>query len=260
MPYGVNFKMTTIDEFIVWVNRKLGAPMMNVELAHESIVTCLYDAVNYANEYGFGFGSFMEYYCFNVQDGVQEYQLPDNVMAVVENLGDGSIMGANQSHSEYLWSNQNYLIQDGTIPSITGSIYDGSRVTNNNEGLLTYYGAMQNLNLLDQFFGKDYMFRYQAPRNAILLSPTPKKDHAVMIKVYTRELPENLLNNHNVKNLALSYAKQIWGTVLAKYSLQLPGGASIDGNSIKTEGVTEQEKYEDNIRLESEGLGYFTSG
>ena len=263
MPYGVNFNMRTIDDFILWVNRKLGAPMMQVELAHETITLCLYDAVNYANEYGFGFGSFMEYYCFNTVDGVQEYQLPENVMAVIQNIGDGTNqLGSGLSQSESLWSNSNYLVQNGTIQGMNNSVYGGGAVSvgGANQGLLSYYGATQTMDILDMFFSKEYMFRYQEPRNALLLTPTPTKVHAVMMKVYTRALPTNLLNNHNVKNLALAYAKQIWGRVLTKYSLTLPGGATVDGASILSEGREDATILEENIRLESEGLGYFTHG
>lgn len=258
MAYGVTRKMTTIDEFIVWTNRRLGSPMMNVELANESIVTALYDAVDYANEYGYGFGSYLEYYCFNTVKGQNEYQLPDDVMAVVQNIGEGggvANMGGH-SHSEYLWSNSNYLIQDGTIGGLQGSSISGG----GSSGLLTYFGNMQSLELINRFFNKSYSFRYQEPRNALLLTPMPTKEHAVVVKVYKREMDVNLLNNHNVKNLALAYAKQVYGSVLSKYSLTLAGGSTINGESIKSEGNEEATKIEENIRLESEGLGFFTSG
>jgi hypothetical protein len=58
--------------------------------------------------------------------------------------------------------------------------------------------------------------------------------------VYKKQPIQNLYNNPLVKKLCVARVKKLWGLILGKYKIQIPGGGTSNGDSIHQEGVDEE--------------------
>ena len=73
-----------------------------------------------------------------------------------------------------------------------------------------------------------------------------------MLTVYRKETAINLYNNVLLKRLARAKVELLWGKILRKYSMTLPGGGGINADSIIADAKEELQAAIESIRLETD--------
>ena len=244
--------MVSTDQFIAWIFRELGAPVIKVELAPVQIIQQMHNGKRLLNRYLVGDGQFMDYHKFDLVAGQQRYNLPLEVQSVVKFLPSDMLGNMGYSQGEYMFTNMNYMTQNGTIFPNSGM--------SNSADLVGYEISMEFLRMMEFQFDTSCMWRYDSNRNELLITPAPQSDGVAVVRCYKKQEVVNLLNNDLYQRYVLAKCKQLWGRHLTKYNLTLPGGATLDGSTILQEGIQEEKDVRDRIDIEAEDLGYFTWG
>lgn len=256
----------TKKELYDWIKRRLGYPMVRVEL-HESQIE---DHINKArSEYlKWASGSATEEIFFTIalSAGVGEYDLPSGVNEIITvNEIDTSVHGINT-----LFSLENYLYNSGILGFLDNL---GSY------SLIDYHMALEFIDLLDRYTPNYYTWRHDKFTNKLKIVPFPDESSQVgylLVRSYmlqgtdanSTSIPENVYNmmwdNVWVQDYSLALAKETLGLIRRKFaSFTSIGneGIALDGDSLISEGREEKERLEEKLRLEeSESLGFILVG
>jgi hypothetical protein len=82
--------------------------------------------------------------------------------------------------------------------------------------------------------------------------PTPNVNTTAMITIYKKEDAINLYNNSLLKKLARARVEILWGKILRKYSMTLPGGGNINADAIIQTAKEEEQAAIESIKFESD--------
>ena len=239
----------------MWVKRKLGVDVNQIEIVDEQIVQEIFDTADILNRYLHGDASYEDFLRFELVPHQDTYALPQNVYKVIRVLSSGMGIGAGYSQSEYLWSNNNYMAQSGMLSGFQGTS------SFQQPDLLGYESSMQILKLMETYFDNSvFQYQFNENRSELLITPTPTKPSLAVIKVVKKELVENLFNHVLYKKLLLAKCKIVFGQNIGKYSVTLPGGGTINWERWISEGREDEKEVEERIDQESENCGYFFLG
>lgn len=250
----------------------LGAPTIRVELTPGQIDQAINSALRqfWTNHRD---GSFENYYFIQLDQTMVTQgfiKTPEWIDAVVEVLpkgfgrGDGNfanlewqltvaaLPGAQGGSTAYGTS---YAVNGNAAAGGVGGSFDG--VQGVSRGLLNQFSfsdfliAKEGLATMRKMTGQDIrhfnFVRYQ--RRLYLRFPTKVGDY-IAFRCYENvdpdrqpELCGELFDDETLKNLAVANAKVIWGSVLRKFGgIQLPGGVTLEGDTLVEEGNAEQER------------------
>ena len=237
-------QITTSTEMKQWILTELGSPVITVELADEHLQQAIDEAVYDFTRYNYGEGSYKDFLQINLSAGVSEYSLSGyEVNSVVDMIlsvgGNGNI---NQ-----LFTPVNMIL----------SPMDFVRL--GNFQILDYHVAMMKLSEIREYFTVKFEGKYNAGSQTLNVIPTPTENSPVMLEIYKKTSSVKLYNNQLVKQLALARAMMIWGRILRKYTITLPGGGTLSGPEILSDG---KELYEDvigRVKGEGEPPGFFVA-
>lgn len=242
-------KITTKAEFISYIFRKLGHPVINVEVAPEQMEDVVQDTVDDFFRYNVDEATYLQYTTLVVSGGVSEYSLAGyNIEAAYDLDLSFGLDGINTLFSPTHVLLYDQWVTQGNYPGGGGQAGYGS-----NGGLIMteWEIAMQYLEQIKMSFGKQYRAKWHAGREVLEIIPTPQQCMCGMIALYRRENVENVYNHPLVRKLAVARAKIQWGIHLTKYNVTLPDGLTINGRDLISDGKEEEEKWFD--RLTSEG-------
>lgn len=254
----------TRKELIGWIRRRLGEPMVRVELHDSQIEDCIgqgkYEYIKWA------VGNSTEEVVFTIalSAGIDEYELPSGVTEIVKVKElDVSSQGINT-----LFSVQNYMYNQGIL-----SFLDNV----GNYSMIDYHMALDFIELLDRYTPSYYNWRYDSLKNKIRLRPTPDYDspagylivHSYMIRGTTEEtfgeIPEEVFNSlwesNWLRSYSLACAKHTLGLIrrkFANFSSIGNEGISLDGDALISEAKEEMESLEEKMKDGSEsyeGMG-----
>lgn len=234
-------KITNLAEFTEYTYKMLGSGVITVELSPDQIEEIVMESVDDFNRYMYGEGAQSTYMAFDLSAGVSEYSLSGtNVSDVCDMLlsFEGQNGGVNT-----LFTAQNFLFNPATFGSASTAMF---------ASFLPYDMAMNYLAEINLRFQIKYRLDYIQGKELLRIVPTPTSDKTAMLEVYTKEEAINLYNHPLLKKLVVARSKILWGTILGKYSMSLPGGGSINGSEIKSDGITEEEKVMERIYKEGE--------
>lgn len=246
-------KPATRDEFKNFCLRKLGEPVIRVNVAPEQVEDCIDQALEYFQR--------MHY------DGSMQMLLPVEVTQEVKDQGyfkvDDSILGIkrvlslggswNQSNPDAMLTFQWQMIA-GAARALSGCI--GCSMCNN--GMTQYMGYLQNMNNLRWLLGGDHtpmQWSRHTDRLYIFGNDTNLTVGTIVVVEATRvlipdEFPQ-VWNDPFFKRYCTALIKQQWGNNLRKLrNVPLAGGVMIDGQSILEEAVAELEFLEANMQSE----------
>lgn len=232
--------------------RKLGYPVINIEVSEEQIEDCIDDAIQIFNE---------RYY-----DGIEKAYYKKILKKSEKNKMKTNTEVESSDGTKYYIQN-NYITLPDNVISVTNVLTFGiSMVTsfmNTNyhmiidmlynirlDGLVSYSMAREYFSLI-QFLtsGNVVPCRYNRVNNKLYIDinvDNLTEDRFIIVECYIipeAEMPERYWNDIFLKKYTTLLIKRQWGQNLIKYeNFQLPGGGTINGQKIYDEANAEIDK------------------
>lgn len=237
--------INTLDDFKRYCCRKLGAPVVNIDITDEQMDDRFYDAMDKFHEYHAD-GSERVYIKYQVtaQDVINKYipMLDPRVIAVARVLPISSMSANNSSQFSY-----DYQIKSGTVWDMTSLASSG--------GLSYYVNMRQYTSLIDQILNGSPIFKFNHYTDKVIIEEAwgtkiNEGDWIVMDVFRTIDHTTNIrvLNDPWLKKYTTALFKMQWGTNLSKFQgVQLIGGAVIDGNELYDEAMNEIAQLEEEL-------------
>ena len=236
-------KITSLTDFKTYLYSMLGRPVITIELSESQMENIIYDTVQDFQRYNASEGSYEDYMVIDLSGGVMYYDLSGtNVEGVVDML----LSVGSQGNINVLFSPVNMLL-GGNSGIMNLMQY----------GMADYYSAMMYLREITNTFSVKYTLNYNAELERLTVTPTPTESLRGMLKVYKRNVSEQIYNHPLVKKLALARCKVLWGRNIGKFTITLPGGGTYNGMEIKSEGEAEEEEFLTAMKQESEPIDFF---
>ena len=260
----------TLYDAAQYVKRKLGFGQVCVQITDAQLLDCCCQALRMAYRYMVGEATKRDYLVFKIIHGVQKYYadgvdkdgnpIEGNVFTLIRNeqgklveapidpkdwcmyvaSWDFSIMnafgGINTLHSA-----ENLLLSDWAL-----------NLTRNNCGIVGYDAAMTFLKQVDNQFGAQFVAEMHEPSHTLTITPTPKYDCFGLLQIWKKTEVHDLLNNPLILDLMEAYAAMQVGRALAKYSITLAGGGTINGTDLYNQGAT---LYKDTLQAMKDEAG-----
>lgn len=229
--------------------RKLGAPVVEINVADEQLEDRLDEALQYFNEYHW--------------DGVERAYLSHLVTNTdVTNkyipIAD-SIIGISKVYNIYSGSSTSKSLFDLQYQLRLNDLYDLSSTS-----VVYYTTVMGHLSMLDTILNGMTLYRYNRLNNRLYIDiawgTKIKAGDYILVDVYKAIDPTSFSKVYNetwLKNYTVALFKQQWGTNLKKFGgLTLPGGVTLDGDKLYSEAVDEKTKLEEDLTGKSAPLEF----
>ena len=243
-------RLASVSDATNYARMMLGEPVVNVEMTDDQIKQCIFDAVQIFQRYNMGEGVYEEAMVFTAKAGQRVYPIPDNVHEITRFFAS-----YNGDVNQLFTAEHQILMETGILPSLTNQMAGQSTGMD----LTGYDIATKYLSLYQHFFNKTYAVDYHHLRRELVIDPTPTTDVVGILMVWKKEAIANCVDHPDVKKLIIAKCKQLWGSIRGKYSIQLPGGGTIEGDALKSEGKEEEQACIERMDDESEGnaLGFY---
>lgn len=224
-------KPQTREEFAHYCLRRLGAPVIQINVAREQVEDAIDEALEYF-WYNHHDGSIQMYLPAEVTDEVMTqryFPLDDSIIGVQRVLETSSVAGSGVFSAEY---------------QILSTVYPYAL---KGDGLLSYSMAMSYLETLKNVAsGKTKHLRFNRHMDRLFIDTSwgvVSVGQMYVVEVTRRLDPEEfpqVWNDPFLKRYATALIKRYWGNALRKLqNVQLIGGVSIDGLQILTEANDE---------------------
>ncbi len=234
-----------------YIKRKLGHPVICVEVADEQLNDIICDTIQDADRYLYGEGNYRDYVAFPLTSGVSEYVLDECVTDVVAFDYTSLINGINVLHSPQHALLYNDWVNNGNYPGGPGGGGSAS-------SLVGYNLAMTGLKEVTNQFSTSYSADFHEPSRTLKIMPTPKEDNIVgLLKIWKKSEVKDMFDHPLVKKLMVGRAMMQWGLHLKKYSVQMPGGGTANGSELFQDGMVMEEKALESMKSEGEFPQFF---
>jgi hypothetical protein len=230
---------TTKDQFKEYCLRKLGKPVIEINVDDDQVDDRIDEAIRFYWDYHFD-GSDKIYYKYQIttQDVANKYiTLPENIIGVVQvfPMGDPRI-------------------QSDDIFNIRYQIALNDLYTLTNVSLVPYYMAMEHLSLMSELLVGKQPIRYNRMKNRLYVDmdwTTQRLGNYLLVEAYEVVDPTlwtDAWNDRWLQNYATALIKRQWGTNLTKFTgMSLPGGVQFNGEKILDDAVAELAKMEQDM-------------
>lgn len=227
---------TTKAEFKAYCLRKLGAPVIEINVDDDQVDDRVDEALRYYYDYHFD-GSEKIYYKHQVTEQDRQYKyitLPENIIGAVSvfSLGDPMVRSDDLFNIRY----QIALNDLYTLTSVS---------------MVPYYMVMEHLSLITEMLVGKHPIRYSRHKNRLYVDMdwnTVKNGEYLLIEAYEVVDPEiwtDAWNDRWLQNYATALIKRQWGSNLTKFTgMSLPGGVQFNGEKIYNDAVEEIAKME----------------
>ena len=230
-------KPTNKEEFKQYCLRKLGHPVIQINVSDEQIDDRVDEAIAFFNDYHYN-GSEHVY----LKHQLTQTDIDNGYIEVPERLlGVTKIFDVNSSISTGTGMfNVNYQFVLNNIQDMTGY------------SIQNYYMTMQHLRFIQEWLVGWPMIRYNKHINKLYLDMTMSKlapGNYIMIEAYDIIDPvlyADMWNDRWLQNYATVLIKEQWGSILSKFpNMQLIGGISFNGDQILASAVEERRLLEE---------------
>ena len=230
---------TTKAEFKEYCLRKLGKPVIEINVDDDQVDDRVDEALRYWYDYHFD-GSERVYYKHAITETDVENKyitLPENIIGAVSifSMGDPSI------RSDDLF-NIRYQIALNDLYTLT------------NVSLVPYYMVMEHLALMNELLVGKQPIRYSRHKDRLYVDMdwnTVAIGEFLLVEAYEVVDPEVYTDAYNdrwLQNYATTLIKEQWGSNLTKFTgMTLPGGVQFNGEKIYDDAVAERRKLEDEM-------------
>ena len=227
---------TTKATFKEYCLRKLGKPVIEINVDDDQVDDRIDEAIRYWYDYHFD-GSEKIYYkhAITETDVTNKYiTLPENIIGAVSifSMGDPSIS------SDDLF-NIRYQIALNDIYTLT------------NVSLVPYYMVMEHLALMTELLVGKQPIRYSRHKDRLRVDMdwnTVAVGSFLLVEAYEVVDPETYTDAYNdrwLQNYATTLIKEQWGSNLTKFTgMTLPGGVQFNGEKIYNDAVDARTKME----------------
>ena len=262
---GTNFNpsITTYEELSIRLQRQLGAPLINLEISDEQVYDCITDAIEYFTKWA---GYTEEYLIFSSKLYTRGFGI--KIEALVNNTPE-----LNQSNTPSLSSSYDYDLasyrkvidcfefskgEDTGINTLftleqamAQQVYSSYMLGNFGFDLVTWEVLKGFIDTRNKVLAMTPHFRFDAREQLLKIIPEPTENHTYMgvVGCYIERPIKHLISERYVQKLALAKMKIAIARVREKYTgTNLFGGGSVNSQSLLSEGISEVEKYEQEIR------------
>lgn len=230
---------TTKAEFKEYCLRKLGKPVIEINVDDDQVDDRVDEALRYWYDYHFD-GSERVYYKHAITETDVENKyitLPENIIGAVSifSMGDPSI------RSDDMF-NIRYQIALNDLYTLT------------NVSLVPYYMVMEHLALMNELLVGKQPIRYSRHKDRLHVDMdwnTVVVGEFLLVEAYEVVDPETWTDAYNdrwLQNYATTLIKEQWGSNLTKFTgMTLPGGVQFNGEKIYDDAVAERRKLEDEM-------------
>lgn len=230
---------TTKAEFKEYCLRKLGKPVIEINVDDDQVDDRVDEALRYWYDYHFD-GSERVYYKHAITETDVENKyitLPENIIGAVSifSMGDPSI------RSDDMF-NIRYQIALNDLYTLT------------NVSLVPYYMVMEHLALMNELLVGKQPIRYSRHKDRLHVDMdwnTVAIGEFLLVEAYEVVDPETWTDAYNdrwLQNYATTLIKEQWGSNLTKFTgMTLPGGVQFNGEKIYDDAVAERRKLEDEM-------------
>jgi hypothetical protein len=230
---------TTREEFKDWILRKLGAPVIQINVADEQVDDRIDEAIDFWRDYHYN-GSQLVYLKHQItQDDIDNgyVTLPSQLLGIsgIFNLNTSISTGSGIFNVQYQFVLNN-------LEDITGY-----NITN-------YYMAMQHMEFLQEMLVGKPMIRYNKHVNKLFIdgSTAMTVGNYIIIEAYDvidSDTYSDVWTDRWLQNYSSALVREQWGLNLTKFSgMQLVGGVAFNGEQILAEAR------EDRMRMEEEAV------
>jgi hypothetical protein len=226
---------TTREEFAEYCLRKLGKPVIEINVDDDQIDDRIDEALMYFWDYHFD-GSEKVYYKHMLTEEDRARRgilLPDNIIGAVSIFDMGSAIGTNNLF------NIRYQIALNDLYTLTSV------------SMIPYYMAMSHIQFLEQMLVGKQPIRYNRHNNILYLDMDWARFNDgtyVIVEAYQVVDPDvysKAWGDRWLARYAEALIKQQWGQNLKKFEgMKLPGGLSFNGQKIFDEATQERKELE----------------
>ena len=226
---------TSRAEFTEYCLRKLGKPVIEINVDEDQVSDRIDEALRYYWDYHFD-GSEKTYYkkVIDSTDKSNKYiTMPDNIIGVVNIFDLGSALGLNNLF------NIRYQIALNDLYTLTSV------------SMVPYYMAMQHIQFLEFLLVGKQPLRYNRNTNRLYIDMDWDRINGgefLVVEAYEVVDPDlyvDVWKDRWLLRYAACLIKQQWGTNLKKFEgMRMPGGLSFNGQQIYNEATDEREKLE----------------
>lgn len=230
---------TTRTEFKDYILRRLGHPVIEINVDDDQIEDRIDDALRYYWDYHFD-GTEKLYYKHQVTstDKTNKYiTIPENIIGAIRVFPIGDPM----ARSDDLF-NIRYQIALNDLYTLTSV------------SMIPYYMTMQHLALIQEILVGQAPIRYNRNQNKLWVDMDWDKVNVgeyLLVEAYEVVDPEDfpdVWKDRWLMQYATALVKRQWGAHLTKFSgVALPGQVTFNGEKIYDDAVTEIEKLEDEM-------------
>jgi hypothetical protein len=230
---------TTRATFKAYCLRKLGAPVIEINVDDDQVEDRIDEALKYYWDYHFD-GTERVYYKHQVTetDITNKYiTLPENIIGAVSifNVGDPSIRSDDLFNIRY----QIALNDLYTLTSVS---------------MVPYYMAMEHLSMLTEMLVGKQPIRFNRHTDRLYVDMDWNSFNAgqfLLVEAYQVVDPETYTDAYGdrwLQNYATELIKRQWGANLTKFTgMQLPGGVSFNGEKILDDATAAIAKMEEEM-------------
>ena len=229
---------TTREQFKEWCLRKLGKPVIEINVDKDQVDDRVDEALSYYWDYHFD-GTERTFFkhqvtANNISEGY--ISVPENIIGVVNLFDIGDALSTNNMF------NIRYQFA-------LNEIYDLS-----NYNLSNYYLAMQHIQFLEELLVGKQPLRYNRHVNKLYIDMDWGKVNEgdyIIAEAYNIVDPNtyaDVWKDRWLQNYATAKIKYQWGSNLTKFSgMQLPGGVTFNGEQLLQDALAEIQRLEEEM-------------
>jgi len=237
--------VSTRPQLIDYCLRRLGAPVTEINVDDEQISDRIDDAIEYFQEYHFdGVEKVFLKKKLTQEDINNEYLTVDN--AIISVLRVLPIPNFNAFQTGFF--NEEYQLRLNDLENMQSSAIINWAMSQTNFSLIEHLFSIQPTMLFNRKQDKVYLETDWANKFSV--------DTILIVEAYRALDPSTypqVYNDAFLKKYATALIKQQWGSNLKKFTgVTLPGGISLDGQTIFTEATEEITKMEEEMNLKYE--------
>jgi len=237
-------RIRTKEDLREYIKRRLGAPLLNVELTEDMLDDCIDKAIEIYSNYGYD-GTTEEILVVNLERGKMDYKLPDEVIAVTG-------LQASSTYSTFINIPAGYTL---AMNPISLNIQD-SISTIDIQSMTSRMSKMSNLRGL---FDVNINFDFNSNTKILRFFEEPMSSVAILELglEYSPGVIDAIFNHQWIKKRAEGEAWIMWSTIMGKYSSSLVNGSEINYADMRDRGNDLIEKSDEELLGLFEPLGVY---
>jgi len=254
--------ITSRDALIDYSLRKLGAPVIDINVDRQQCEDRLDESLELFSEYHFD-GAEKELFSYQVtqEDKDRKYidlnDLGDPVGATGSRIQGKDILSVVRIHQFGEFANINMFDVRYQMALMDYFGINRGLGFNSSMGLSRYDSTKRYINMIQDFFQPEKQIRFNKITNKLNLDADWDndiiKDKYLLIEAYVAISSvqfSEIFNDIWLKKYVTAQIKKQWGSNLSKFEgIQMPGGVSLRGDAISSEANEEIQKLEEELRL-----------